>query len=103
MEKKCCICEREFIGMGNNPEPIMEGCCCDDCNSKFVIPARLYEATVEEINYFEVARSPLEYRKLKMKLQEKNFEKYKMIQYMIQYMSLYQNPENEEKVALIIV
>ena len=38
----CCICGREFEGMGNNPEPVKhEGVCCDDCNAEVVIPARI--------------------------------------------------------------
>jgi len=38
----CCICGEEFDGYGNNPEPVKHsGRCCDACNSKFVIPARL--------------------------------------------------------------
>lgn len=50
--KKCCICGREFIGWGNNPDPITDengdlfpedARCCDDCNSIYVIPARLVE------------------------------------------------------------
>ncbi|MGM9543570.1 MAG: hypothetical protein ACI3T9_01170 [Romboutsia timonensis] len=40
----CCICGKEFIGYGNNPDPVKkEGRCCDDCNSTKVIPARLEE------------------------------------------------------------
>lgn len=43
MEKKiCCICGKEFEGWGNNPYPLKdEGECCDDCNFKYVIPARI--------------------------------------------------------------
>jgi len=38
----CCICGEESVGYGNNPEPYKhEGKCCDACNRKFVIPARL--------------------------------------------------------------
>ena len=43
MKRKCCICGKEFYGYGNNPEPIQsEGRCCDDCNEKYVIPARFH-------------------------------------------------------------
>lgn len=44
-EKKiCCICGKEFEGFGNNPEPVKnEGKCCDECNEKIVIPARIRE------------------------------------------------------------
>lgn len=38
----CCICGEEVDGYGNNPEPYRQkGKCCDACNIKFVIPARL--------------------------------------------------------------
>lgn len=38
----CCICGEESEGYGNNPSPVKEeGECCDACNRKFVIPARL--------------------------------------------------------------
>lgn len=47
---KCCICEREFEGLGNSPygaEDFVkrgfgyEERCCDTCNVKYVIPGRL--------------------------------------------------------------
>ena len=44
MEKqlKCCICGKKFYGFGNNPIPVKpNGRCCDDCNARVVIPARL--------------------------------------------------------------
>jgi DNA-binding protein YbaB len=41
-EYTCCICGDDFEGYGNNPAPYKEsGKCCDACNRKFVIPARL--------------------------------------------------------------
>lgn len=43
-ENFCCICGELIKGYGNNPEPYKsaeEGQCCDSCNLKFVIPARL--------------------------------------------------------------
>ena len=43
-EEICCICGEPIEGYGNNPRPYKhEGRCCDACNSKFVIPARLAE------------------------------------------------------------
>ena len=39
--KVCSICGREYIGWGNNAQPINDGRCCDLCNSMYVIPARL--------------------------------------------------------------
>lgn len=43
---KCCLCGREFEGYGNNPYPLCEESdyesrCCNDCDSKFVVPARI--------------------------------------------------------------
>ena len=43
-ESFCCICGEPIEGYGNNPEPYASynnGVCCDSCNLKFVIPARL--------------------------------------------------------------
>ena len=43
-ESFCCICGEPIEGYGNNPEPYMsadEGRCCDSCNIRFVIPARM--------------------------------------------------------------
>jgi len=38
----CCICGEESYGYGNNPYPVKDdGRCCDSCNAKFVIPARI--------------------------------------------------------------
>ena len=36
----CVICGEHYSGYGNNAEPIADGKCCDDCNLKYVIPAR---------------------------------------------------------------
>jgi len=43
----CCICGKQFPGIGNNPEPYMsmgenaENECCKECEEKYVIPARI--------------------------------------------------------------
>ena len=48
-EEICCICGEPIEGYGNNPRPYKhEGRCCDACNSKFVIPARLAELNNKE-------------------------------------------------------
>lgn len=45
----CCICGEESTGFGNNPEPVRhEGRCCDSCNRKFVIPARIAQLRAAE-------------------------------------------------------
>jgi hypothetical protein len=46
MEKfKCCLCDKEVEGFGNNPEPLgnvgEDEECCDECNAEKVIPARI--------------------------------------------------------------
>ena len=42
MDRICCICGTKIEGWGNNPYPVKEGGeCCDNCNSLFVIPARI--------------------------------------------------------------
>ena len=40
---ECCLCRHKFLGFGNNPYPIRseKEDCCNDCNDKKVIPARL--------------------------------------------------------------
>lgn len=53
----CCICGRLFNDYGNNPDGAMwkdedgnivdpefneDDRCCDDCNSRYVIPGRMY-------------------------------------------------------------
>lgn len=56
--KVCCICGCNIKGFGNNPAGAMwrdpetnelvefvpepKDICCDECNSKYVIPGRLY-------------------------------------------------------------
>lgn len=47
-EQECVICHKPFEGYGNNAEPVAEGRCCDECNAKVVIPAR-----IEEMNKYK--------------------------------------------------
>lgn len=47
----CCICGESIDGYGNNPEPYRssaDGQCCDACNFKFVVPARIALQDTEE-------------------------------------------------------
>lgn len=42
---RCNLCGCEIIGWGNNPDPLSlsdEDRCCDSCNAKYILPARLY-------------------------------------------------------------
>lgn len=39
---ECCICDTEIPKWeSNNAEPVENGECCDDCNYRYVVPARL--------------------------------------------------------------
>lgn len=41
MGRKCCFCGTR-VKYGNDPAPLRKkGYCCDDCNTKLVLPARL--------------------------------------------------------------
>ena len=40
-KEKCCICNKQITGYGNNANPVKEGKCCDKCNKETVMPARL--------------------------------------------------------------
>lgn len=50
---KCAICQKEIVGDGHNPDGAVdenkklitwgeEDRCCDDCNTKYVLPGRMY-------------------------------------------------------------
>src|ERR1041385_8320999 len=40
--KTCVLCNKQFSEWGNNPAPLAEkGQCCDSCDCRKVIPARL--------------------------------------------------------------
>lgn len=50
-KETCVLCGEEIEGYGNNPAPLAdEGKCCDSCNSKRVIPARLKAMKVNKMN-----------------------------------------------------
>lgn len=41
-KKECAFCGKEIVGYGNNPAPFTnKGEVCDECNSRYVIRARL--------------------------------------------------------------
>lgn len=48
----CALCGRKFIGLGNNPCPIIDGSkgqvCCDECNVRKVIPERMRRLAYKE-------------------------------------------------------
>lgn len=46
----CSICQREVTDeWGNNPAPICEGRCCDECDLSIVLPARIRRLNREKI------------------------------------------------------
>lgn len=45
---KCCICGKEIKGYGNNPAPIGGGPCCNQCNTRVVIPYRTFLISMEK-------------------------------------------------------
>ena len=47
-EMECVICSDIIENFGHNPDPINagKGKCCDKCNIRYVIPARIY--SIEE-------------------------------------------------------
>jgi len=49
MTKLCCICYARYIGYGHNAQPVREGRCCDECNSKVVFPMRVIRAKRMEV------------------------------------------------------
>jgi len=49
---RCSICKNEISGYGHNAFPvIIGGQCCDRCNEKIVIPARLFFETIKKQDY----------------------------------------------------
>lgn len=40
-KRTCCLCHKEYWGHGNNAQPLSKGACCDSCNLKKVVPARI--------------------------------------------------------------
>ena len=49
-KKECAFCGKEIVGYGNNPAPFAnKGVVCDECNSRYVIPARLEGVNVSRV------------------------------------------------------
>ena len=51
----CSICKKEFTGGSNNAQPVNPGRCCDDCNQRLVIPARIQSGTPKKIQLLALA------------------------------------------------
>ena len=39
---------KEYVGYGNNAQPVNDRRCCDECNLKVVIPYRIYLMRTED-------------------------------------------------------
>ena len=57
-EKVCCICGKPLVNerygdryFGNNANPVFDGRCCDDCDNKFVIPARIGWVDIKNVPF----------------------------------------------------
>jgi len=56
-EKKCCLCSEEFERSGCNPWPVSEtGRCCDECDSKKVMPARMVKCGFSRADAEEIGK-----------------------------------------------
>ena len=57
---KCSICGEDLNGYyGNNPDPIRTADtarCCDECNSRFVIPARIILMSADMDKQIEISK-----------------------------------------------
>ena len=49
-ETKCVICGGPLGKYGNNAQPVADGRCCDDCNVRKVIPARIKSIAHDKID-----------------------------------------------------
>lgn len=99
MEKKCCVCGKEFIGYGNNASPVKKGVCCDYCNTNFVVPARMLQYKIKGPISFEIPNTFNGCVNLKNNLKNRNFEKIEKVG----YMDVYSNVETGEKVVICLV
>lgn len=63
-KKECAFCGKEIVGHGNNPAPFTnKGEVCDECNYKYVIPARLENTSKKESKKYVIEVRPGEYVK----------------------------------------
>lgn len=65
-KKECAFCGKEIIGYGNNPSPFTnKGEVCDECNSRYVIPARLESRSVRGVLFEPTIEYVIEVRPAK--------------------------------------
>lgn len=67
----CCICGKEFTGYGHSPYPVRQEDleCCDECNTRVVLPKRL-----ELKKQHEAMKTELEKIKAHIEKQTENME-----------------------------
>lgn len=100
MEKKCCICGKEFESFGNNADPIKKGICCDLCNVNYVIPGRIFSSSRNVPISFEVVKTKKEKKLLEEKLLNRNFEETGFVS---PKSVIYRNVSNDEVVLMCLV
>ena len=74
IKNKCCICGKEFSEFPSNANPIKDGYCCGECNSRFVYHARLLASKCSESLNFEVVKNGQNFLDLVKKLYDRGFE-----------------------------
>ena len=74
MEKKCCICGKEFEEYSNNANPVKDGVCCNSCNERYVTHARLLASKIKSEVSFEVVKTGQDFLDLSEKLYDRDFE-----------------------------
>lgn len=47
----CCICGKEYHDYGANAMPLVDGRCCKECDSRFVIPSRIALLSLHGVHY----------------------------------------------------
>jgi DNA-directed RNA polymerase subunit RPC12/RpoP len=50
----CSICKDTYDGWGNNAYPVNDGRCCDKCNMKVVVPARIARLALVNIDKINI-------------------------------------------------
>ena len=62
---KCVICQKDFEGIGANPDPVsLFGVCCNTCDEQKVVPARVLEQHYKEKYLIHLGKKPQETIKL---------------------------------------
>lgn len=54
---ECCLCGKQFDGLGHSALPCAEGRCCDECNSTVLLTL---EAVVRQIECSRPEQQPIQ-------------------------------------------